>query len=42
MLAAANEAATQINMSEMEANIQANLQAQMQSGMSKSDLLAQA
>lgn len=40
MLTAANDAASSINMAEMEANIQANLQAQINAGASKADLLA--
>ena len=40
MLAAANDAATQINMNEMEANLQATLQAKLEAGASKSELLA--
>ena len=40
MLSAANDAASSINMAEMEANIQANLQAQINAGASKADLLA--
>jgi hypothetical protein len=35
MMAAANEAATSINMNEMEANLQANIQAQLQAGVSE-------
>jgi len=40
MLTAANDAASSINMSEIEANIQANLQAKLDSGASKAELLA--
>jgi len=40
MLTAANDAASTINMAEMEANIQANLQAQIQAGATKAELLA--
>ena len=40
MLTAANDAASQINMAEMEASIQANLQAQINAGASKADLLS--
>ena len=39
MLAAANNAASEINMSEMEANIQASLQAKLDAGASKNELL---
>jgi hypothetical protein len=42
MLAAANDAASNINMGEMEATIQAQLQAKLNSGMSKSELIASA
>jgi hypothetical protein len=41
MLAAANEAASQINMSEMEQNIQASLQAKIEAGASRSEMLAE-
>lgn len=40
MLTAANDAASSINMAEMEATIQANLEAQIHAGASKADLLA--
>ena len=40
MLAAANEAAAQINVNELEANIQANLQAKIEAGAKTSDLVA--
>lgn len=40
MLTAANDAASSINMAEMEANIQANLQAQINAGASKAEILA--
>lgn len=40
MLAAANNAASEINMNEIEANIQANLQAKMDAGATKEELLA--
>lgn len=42
MLAAANNAASEINMSEMEANIQASLQAKLDAGASKNELLMSA
>lgn len=42
MVSAANEAASSINMSEIEANIQANLQAKLEAGATKEDLMAQA
>lgn len=42
MLAAANNAASEINMSEMEANIQASLQAKLDAGASKNELLQSA
>lgn len=42
MLAAANNAASEINMSEMEANIQASLQAKLDAGASKNELLLSA
>ena len=41
MLAAANDAAGQINMGDMEAQIQANLQAKIDAGASKNDILSQ-
>jgi len=40
MLSAANDAASTINMAEMEANIQANLQAKIDAGASKAEILA--
>ena len=40
MLNAANDAASSINMAEMEANIQANLQAKIDAGASKAEILA--
>lgn len=40
MLTAANDAATSINMAEMEATIQANLQAKIDAGASKAEILA--
>ena len=40
MLAGVNAAATDINMSEMEATIQSQLQAKMQAGATKEELLA--
>lgn len=40
MLTAANDAASTINMAEMEANIQANLQAKIDAGASKAEILA--
>jgi len=40
MMMAANEAAAQINVNELEANIAANLQSQIDSGKSKSELLS--
>lgn len=40
MLSAANDAASSINMAEMEANIQANLQAKIDAGASKAEILA--
>ena len=40
MLTAANDAASSINMAEMEANIQANLQAKIDAGASKAEILA--
>lgn len=39
MLAAANAAATNINVGELESNIQAQLQARLDSGASKADIL---
>ena len=42
MLAAANNAASEINMNEMEANIQASLQAKLDAGASKNELLMSA
>jgi len=41
MLAAANEAASQINVGDMESRIQAQLQAKIDAGASQSDLLAE-
>jgi len=40
MLSAANDAASSINMAEMEANIQANLQAKIDAGASKAEIMA--
>lgn len=40
MLNAANDAASSINMAEMEATIQANLQAKIDAGASKAEILA--
>jgi len=40
MLDAANDAASSINMAEMEATIQANLQAKIDAGASKAEILA--
>lgn len=40
MLAAANAAATNINVGELESNIQAQLQARLDSGASKADILS--
>lgn len=40
MLTAANDAASSINMAEMEATIQANLQAKIDAGASKAEILA--
>jgi len=40
MLTAANDAASTINMAEMEANIQANLKAQINAGATKAEILA--
>ena len=40
MLTAANDAASSINMAEMEANIQANLQAKIDAGASKAEIMA--
>lgn len=40
MLSAANDAASSINMAEMEASIQANLQAKIDAGASKAEILA--
>ena len=40
MLTAANDAASTINMAEMEATIQANLQAKIDAGASKAEILA--
>lgn len=42
MLTAANDAASSINMAEMEANIQANLQAKIDAGASKTEIMAEA
>jgi len=40
MFSAANDAASSINMAEMEANIQANLEAKINAGASKAEILA--
>jgi len=40
MFTAANDAASSINMAEMEATIQANLEAKINAGASKAELLA--